>query len=491
MVPARGLLTDLYELKMAASYLRRSMSGLATFSLFVRKLPPNRGFLVAAGLNDCLDFLEGFQFEADELAFLPKLGFDDRDVDAFADLRFTGEVWAVPEGRLVFADEPLLEVTAPIAQAQLVETYLLNQVTFQTAIASKAARCRLAAPDAELVDFAFRRTHGIEAAMAVARASAIAGFAATSNVEAARRFGLRAAGTMAHSYVEAFPTEAEAFRAFAQDFPDRVTFLVDTYDTEAGVRNAVDVIAELGLSGSLGIRLDSGDIAVLARSARRILDDAGLTDVRVFTSGGLDEWAVEDLVRAGAPIDAFGVGTNMGVSADAPALDSAYKLVAYDGRPVLKLSQGKGTLPGAKQVFRRPTITDDVIGLRGEPVPPGATPLLEPVMVGGRRTAPDGLDAARARFERDLGELPAGARRLTDPDTPSMTRITPALERLLAAGTGAACRASGPTEPQDGEADQPGHFNVVDLAAYERLIAAKERTGEKRRPPRGTARRNA
>ncbi|HEX9124537.1 MAG TPA: nicotinate phosphoribosyltransferase, partial [Actinomycetota bacterium] len=314
-----ALLTDLYELNMAASYLRRGMNRPATFSLFVRRLPPGRGFLVAAGLEPCLEFLERFGFESDDLVYLrDELGFDAEALGAFRELRFDGEVWAVPEGRIVFADEPLLEITAPIAVAQLVETYLLNQISFQTTIASKAARCRLAARDRDVVDFAFRRTQGVDAAMAVARTTAIAGFASTSNVEAARRYGLRVAGTMAHSYVESFHTEADAFRAFAQDFPGRAVFLVDTYDTVNGVRTVVEVIRELGLTDRLGIRLDSGDLGQLSLEARRILDDAGLAGVRIFASGGLDELDVDRLVQAGAPIDAFGVGTRVGVSADAP-----------------------------------------------------------------------------------------------------------------------------------------------------------------------------
>ena len=237
---AGALLTDLYELNMAASYLRRDMTGAATFSLFVRRLPVERGFLVAAGLEDCLDILEAFSFDEGELAYLAILGFDDAAIERFANLRFTGEVRAVPEGRIVFADEPLLEVTAPIAEAQLVETILLNQMTFQTTLASKAARCRLAGRgQVELVEFGFRRTQGLEAGMAVARGSAMVGFSATSNVEAARRYGLRPAGTMAHSYIEAFATELEAFEAFARDFPGRTTFLVDTYDTLEGVARAI------------------------------------------------------------------------------------------------------------------------------------------------------------------------------------------------------------------------------------------------------------
>ncbi len=414
---AGGLYTDLYELNMAASYLRRGMSGPATFSLFVRKLPATRGFLVAAGLEECLAFLERFGFAADELAYLhDELGFDDAAVAAFGRLRFTGDVWAVPEGRAVFAHEPLLEVTAPIAEAQLVETVLLNIVTFQTALASKAARCRVAAGGRDLVDFAFRRTQGVDAAMAVARTSAMVGFGATSNVAAARRYGLRAAGTMAHSFIEAFPDERAAFRAFAEDLPGRTTFLVDTYDTIGGVLAAVSVIKELGLRDRLAIRLDSGDLAALAAEARRMLDAAGLPNVRIFASGGLDEYVIADLVGRGAPIDAFGVGTKMGTSADAPYLDSAYKLVAYGQRPVQKLSTGKATAPGAKQVFRSSPDDGDLLALRDEPAPAGAEPLLVPVMVGGRRTAaPGDLAAARARFEADLAWLPDQARQLTEP----------------------------------------------------------------------------
>jgi nicotinate phosphoribosyltransferase len=414
---AGALLTDLYELNMAASYLRRGMDQPATFSLFVRDLPPSRGFLVAAGLEPCLEFLEAFAFEQDDLGYMAvTLGYDHETIGRFRELRFGGDVWAVPEGRIVFAEEPIMEVTAPIAVAQLVETYLLNQVAFQTTIASKAARCRLAARDRELVDFAFRRTQGADAAMAVARTTAMVGFVSTSNVEAARRYGLAAAGTMAHSYIESFPSEADAFRAFAEDFPDRTTFLVDTFDTLNGVRTAIDVIRELGLgsSGRLGIRLDSGDLEALARDARVILDEAGLPNVRIFASGGLDETDLDRLVTAGAPIDAFGVGTRVGVSADAPYLDSVYKLVEYGGRPVLKLSKAKATAPGRKQVFRGQG--GDVIGLRDEPVPPETEPLLVPVMLGGRRTGPPrSLPTARRLFEADLVRIPEATRRVHEP----------------------------------------------------------------------------
>lgn len=425
-----ALLTDLYELNMAASYIRRGMTGPATFSLFVRNLPANRGFLVAAGLADCAAWLEQFSFEPADLDYLAGLGFDRSSLDAFGSLRFTGEAWAVPEGRIVLANEPILEVTAPIAEAQLVETFLLNQISFQTTIATKAARCRLASAGRfELVDFGFRRTQGIEAGLAAARLSAMVGFSATSNMEAARRFGLVPAGTMAHSYVQAFRHETDAFYAFAQDLPHRATFLVDTYDTRRGVERAIEVIRKLGLERQAAIRLDSGDLAELAVESRRQLDQAGLDEVRIFASGGLDEHDLARFVTLGAPIDAVGVGTRMGVSADAPYVDSAYKLVAYDGRPVAKLSTAKVTLPAAKQIFRRSHL-QDLIGLRDETPPDGAETVLQQVVRDGRRVAPpEALSAARSRFEADLEQLPAEARDIDHPVAPT-AGVTAALEAL-------------------------------------------------------------
>ena len=443
MAPS-GLLTDLYELNMAASYLERGMGGEATFSLFVRQLPPTRGFLVAAGLEPALEFLEGFGLSEQELDYLGReLGFEDPVLDALGALRFRGDVWAVPEGHVVYANEPLLELTAPIAVAQLVEPYLLNQITFQTTIASKAARCVIAADDRAVVDFALRRTQGLDAALAVARCSSIVGFAATSNVEAARRYSLRPTGTMAHSYIESFASEKEAFRTFARDFPNRTTFLVDTFDTLNGVRTAIEVIEELGLEGSdaLGIRLDSGDLDELSRAARKLLDGAGLERVRIFASGGLDEVEVDRLVRGGAPIDAFGIGTRMGVSADAPYLDSAYKLVEYDGRPILKLSAQKVTEPGRKQVFRGPD--GDVVGLRDEAVPDDHEPLLVPVMRGGQRTGPHRtLETARSLFRSDLGRVPPAARTIEDPVAP-LPAISKALEELYETAREDALRRAG------------------------------------------------
>jgi nicotinate phosphoribosyltransferase len=426
-----ALLTDLYELNMVASYLRRGMNGTATFSLFVRRLPETRGFIVAAGVEACLDFLEQLRFEEEDLRYLgDKLGFTAADLDAFKQFRFTGDVWAIPEGRIALAGEPLVEVTAPLPEAQLIETYLLNRVTFESTIASKAARCVIAAAGRDAIDFSFRRTQGIEAGIDVARLSAMVGFASTSDVEAARRFGLVAAGTMAHSYIEAFHSEAEAFRAFGEDFPGRPTFLVDTYDTISGIKAAIAVIQELGLTGRLGIRIDSGDLAALSKKARLLLDRAGLPHVRIVVSGSLDELSIDELVRGGAPINAFGVGTQMGVSADYPYLDSAYKLVQYENRPVMKLSRNKVTAPGRKQVFRRSHPFSDVLGLHEEAVPAGRERLLEPVMTKGKRLrGRAAISESRARFQADLGSLPSSARRLRSPKSPPV-RSTEALRRL-------------------------------------------------------------
>ncbi len=426
-----ALTTDLYELTMAASYLARGMTEQATFSLFVRDLPPDRGFLVAAGLDDVLEVLTNYAFDDDDLAWLAAHGFDRAAIDAFATLRFTGDVWAIPEGHVVLPNEPLIEVTAPLPEAQLVESIILNQITYRTALATKAARCRIAARGrASLVDFSLRRTHGVEAGLAAARAAAIAGFVGTSNVDAARRLGIPAVGTMAHSYIEAFPTEREAFVAFATDFPDRTAFLVDTYDTVAGVSTALEVAAALDLQGSVAVRIDSGDLLDLSRQARKALDAAGRTDVTIIVSGGLDEFDVERLLDEGAPIDAFGVGTRIGVSADAPSLETVYKLVEYAGRPTMKLSLGKQTRPGAKQVFRHDMRDGDVLAERSEPAPPGFAPLLVEVMRAGERTRPsEDITVAADRLSADLAQLPESACLLHKPIVPEV-RVSARLDRL-------------------------------------------------------------
>ncbi|WP_078894462.1 nicotinate phosphoribosyltransferase [Streptomyces sp. CT34] len=408
--------TDLYEVTMALSYLRERMEQPATFSCFVRELPPDRGFLIAAGVESVLDFLTRFRVGPEDVeVFAEALRRPVRELAPLLGLRFGGEVRAVPEGRVVLAGEPLLEITAPLPQAQLVETFVLNQISHQTAIATKCARCVLAARGRAVVDFALRRTHGVEAGFQAARLSAMAGFAGTSNVAAAHAERLPAVGTMAHSYVEAFEDEETAFTAFARTHPGPVTFLVDTYDTVSGVAAAARVLHAMDRADGAAIRLDSGDLGALAVRARAMLDRAELPQVRIVASGGLDEFAVHDLVSAGAPIDVYAVGTRVGVSADAPFVDSAYKLVAYDGRPVMKLSSSKVTAPGRKQVFRGRGCRD-VIGLTDELPPAGTVPLLETLMRDGVRCAPrTPLTDARRRLAADVAELPAAARAIRSP----------------------------------------------------------------------------
>lgn len=412
-------ITDLYEVSMAHSYLKEHMTSAGTFSLAVRHLPPGRGYLVAAGLESALEMLSGLRIDEDDVeAYASALGRPARDLHPLSGLRFTGDVRAVPEGTVVLAGEPLLEVTAPLPEAQLVETMLLNQMCYQTALASKAVRCVVAASGRPVVDFSLRRTHGVEAGMQAARLGAMAGFAGTSNVAAARAFGLPAVGTMAHSYIEAFEDEETAFRAFVAAHPGPVTLLVDTYDTAAGALTAARVLRDERLADGCAVRLDSGNLGALSALVRRILDAYGLSAVRITASGGLDEYEIDRLVRLGAPIDVFAVGTRFGVSADAPSLDAAYKLVDYDGRPTMKLSRGKVTAPGAKQVFRGPGIRD-VVGLRDEPAPRGTRPLLRTVMVQGRRIGtPAPLSRVRTELRAGLAALPPEAARTTDPRPP-------------------------------------------------------------------------
>jgi nicotinate phosphoribosyltransferase len=426
-----GLVTDLYELTMAAAYVAEGIEHEATFELFVRTLPDRRRFLMTAGLADALDGLEGWHYDADDIAYLDGLGlFPAGFLDRLADLGFTGEVWAVPEGEVVFAGEPLVRVTAPLVEAQLVETWLLNRIASQTMLASKAARVALACRDRTFVDFSARRDHGVDAAMAAARAAWICGAAGTSLVAAGRRFGIPLSGTMAHSFVMSYDDERDAFRAYARTFPQAVVLLVDTYDTVEGARRAAEVAQELAPEGIAvsAVRLDSGDLGDLARKVRDVLDEAGLEDVEVLASGDLDEHRVAALLSDGAPIDAFGVGTQMGTSADAPTLGGVYKLVEDAEGPRMKLASGKVTLPGRKQVWR---LDDhDVVSLHDEDVP-GGRPLLVPVMSGGRRTAVESLDTIRARATGTLAALPDRLRALEPSDGPAWpVHVSPGLRRL-------------------------------------------------------------
>ncbi|MFZ3251144.1 MAG: nicotinate phosphoribosyltransferase, partial [Pseudolabrys sp.] len=387
------LLTDLYQMNMIQAYLDHGETKTAVFEFFVRKLPSRRGFLMAAGLEQALQFLENLHFSTEEIEWLASTRrFDKSLLDRLADFCFTGDVHAMPEGRIFFANEPILRVTAPMPQAQLVETRLINILHFQTLIASKAARMVLAAPSKLLVDFGLRRAHGAEAGLMAARASYIAGFAGTATMLAEQIFSIPTYGTMAHSFVEAYDTESAAFESFAHSRPQNLTLLIDTYDTETAARKVVALAPRLAAKGVriAAVRLDSGDLIPLARSVRSILDDGGLSYVSIFASGGLDEDYLAEIIQAGAPIDGFGIGTSLTTSSDAPALDCAYKLQEYAGRPRRKRSSGKATWPGRKQVWRRygpdgrlngDTISTEIDAHPGEQ-------LVEPVMKDGRRLDP-------------------------------------------------------------------------------------------------------
>jgi len=429
-----ALLTDLYQLTMLQAYLDEGLDGSAVFELFVRKLPPQRNVLVAAGLEQALEFLETLAFSAEELDWLRAQGFSSRLVEYLRGFRFTGDVEAMDEGTPFFADEPILRVTAPLPQAQFVESRLLNIVHFQTLIASKAARVVQAAQGRQLVDFGLRRAHGAEAGLWAARASYLAGFAGTATALAGLRFGIPLFGTMAHSFVQAHASERAAFDAFARARPQRPTLLVDTYDTEAAVATVIELAptwAEHGVRPG-GVRLDSGDLAAHAKAVRALLDAAALRDVTVFASGNLDEHRIAALLAAGAPIDGFGVGTALDTSSDAPSIDAVYKLQSYAGVPRRKRSEGKATWPGAKQVWRHhdgdSRMAFDTVQLEGEPG--SGAPLLHPVLRGGRRVAPaPTLADVRAHHARQMHTLPAALRSL-DATPPYPVHISPAIIEL-------------------------------------------------------------
>jgi nicotinate phosphoribosyltransferase len=431
------LLTDLYQLNMIQAYLDHGKTDTAVFEFFMRKLPARRGFLVAAGLEQVLEFLESLRFSADEVGWLGRTGrFGQGMLDHLAGLRFTGDVHAMPEGTVFFADEPILRITAPLPQAQLIETRIINILHFQTLAASKAARMRLAAPDKLMVDFGLRRAHGGEAGLWAARASYIVGFAGTATVLADKLYGIPTFGTMAHSFIQAYDDEAAAFEDFALSRPQNLTLLIDSYDTEAGARKVVTLAPRLKVRGIAirAVRLDSGDLIALSKSVRRILDEGGLSDVSIFASGGLDEDSVRKLLEAGAPIDGFGLGTSMTTSSDVPALDCAYKLQEYAGVARRKRSTGKATWPGRKQVWRRYALdgamAGDVLSLESDRQ--AGEPLLHPMMRDGRRVAPaPALAESRARAERGLARLPAPLRRLED-GTTYPVEAADALKRLTA-----------------------------------------------------------
>jgi nicotinate phosphoribosyltransferase len=431
-----GIMTDLYELTMAASYFEQDMYAPATFSLMVREYPSKRSYLVCAGLDPLLDYLESFHFRSDDLEYLEQTSlFPDRFLQFLETLRFTGEVRAIPEGRIAFCDEPLVEITAPVMQAQLVETFVINSINLPTLVATKASRCLHAAGERPLVDFSLRRTHGMHAGLMVARSSFIGGFIGTSNVQAGKTYDLPVHGTMAHSYVESFDREIDSFRAFAKSFPDNTVLLIDTYDTLTGARKAVTVAREMRQAGKSlrAVRLDSGDMVQLSQQVREIFDESGFPDVRIFASGGFDEFKIQKILADGANIDAFGVGTRMGVSADAPYLNMAYKMVMYNGRPVMKLSSGKISLAGPKQVFRQRTkdgfFKRDLIGLLDEDIA-NSESLLVPVMKDGKRLFPaEALPKIQELFRKEFALLPETYKDLQgNPNYP--VEITPQLKAL-------------------------------------------------------------
>ncbi|MGE5697700.1 MAG: nicotinate phosphoribosyltransferase [Candidatus Sericytochromatia bacterium] len=430
-----ALFTDLYEVTMAQAFWAEGMTGTAVFETFFRKLPPCRTYITAAGLPDVLDFLESFHFDRQDLQYLRGLGlFSDEFLAWLSGVGFTGDVWAVPEGTAVFPNEPIVQVIAPIIEAQLVETFVLNQIHLQSVLASKAARVVDAARGRIVVDFGARRAHGTDAALKVARTSYLAGAGGTSNLLAARRYGIPAFGTMAHSFVQAFDDELDAFNAFARLYPG-TTLLVDTYDTLHGVDHVIELAERLGERFTVqAIRLDSGDLGALSKAARARLNAAGLNHVAIFASSGLDEHRIAALLDDGCPIDGFGVGTKLVVAEDAPALDMAYKLVEYAGIGRTKFSSGKLIYPGRKQVFRsidNGTFAGDTIGQPNEQL--AGAPLLMPVMEHGRRLADHiaDLDAARGRARHQVKALPSQLRSLTNADQPYPVLVSPGVESEL------------------------------------------------------------
>ncbi len=419
-----SLFTDFYELTMCASYFDNKNFETATFDLFIRRLPENRSYFLFAGLEESLQYLESVKFTEEQLGYLKKQGFKRDFLDYLRSFRFTGEVWAIPEGTVVFPNEPLIRVTAPIIEAQLVETFLLNTVNLQTMIATKASRVIHAAKGKSVIEFGLRREHGIDAGMKVARSSYIAGCQGTSNVLAGQTYDIPVFGTMAHSFIMSYPKEIEAFRAFSKTFPNKSTLLIDTYDDISGAEKAAVVAKELEAQGFRlgGVRLDSGDLTQDSMKVRKILDEQGLSYVKIFASGDLDEFKIHELLTSGAQIDSFGVGTKMGTSADRPYLDVIYKLcetMAADGSflPIMKLSKDKITLPARKQVYRVKNrigfFEKDVIALANEKVQ--GEPLLVKVMEKGKLiyNLPS-LDAIRANVNKNLSKLPDGYKALID-----------------------------------------------------------------------------
>lgn len=434
------LVTDLYQLNMVEAYLADGLTGEAIFEVFVRTLAPKRGFLLAAGLEQAVRYALNARMSEAEAAWLTETGrFSQRCLDYLRDFRFTGHIDALPEGTLCFAEEPLLRITAPLPEAQLLETRLLNLLQYQTMVASKAARMRLAAPSADLVDFGLRRAHSGEAGVLAARAAYLAGFLGTATVAAGRAYGLPLLGTMAHAYIQAHEDERAAFASFARARPDQTVFLLDTYDIPRAAERLTALAPELAAEGiSLrGVRLDSGDLTAEAKRVRAILDGARLQDVRIFASGGLDESTLQGFVKAGAPIAAYGLGTALVTADDMPSLDITYKLKSYDGRPTRKLSSNKSYWPGPVQIWRERNaegrLHADHLTCADEAAPsPKAEALLQPIVREGRLCAPlEDVHTARTRAAEALASLPTSAASLEAPE-PLTAHVSPALRALAA-----------------------------------------------------------
>lgn len=415
---SEALSTDLYELTMAQSYLENGKTKPAVFSLFVRDLPENRNFLVSAGLETLVERVRNFRFEEGDLAYLESLKRFSKDFLSYLEsYKFSGDIYAIPEGRMIFENEPLIQIEASLPEAQILETLVINTVHFQTLIASKAARSYLACGGKPLVDFGLRRAHGVEAGEYAARAAYIAGVGSTSNLKAGKKFGIPVVGTMAHSYVMVFDSEEEAFKSFAKSFPENAIFLIDTYDTIEAARKVVRLVKE-GVP-ALAVRIDSGDLGGLSKAVRRILDEAGLGRVKIIASGGLDEYDVKRFLEEGAPIDFFAVGTKLVTSADSPYLDIAYKLVEYGGEPKVKLSPGKATFPYKRQIVRyynEAGVMDHDESLRyGEKA--GGEELVVKVVEEGETVYKfPSLNEIRETFLKDAGRLPERLKGLEKPE---------------------------------------------------------------------------
>ena len=410
---ASALLTDLYQLTMLQSYYEEGMEDTAVFEFFVRRLPAHRNFMLFAGLEQVLEYLENLHFSREELEWLERSGrFDAEFVARLEQFQFSGDIDAMSEGTVFFPDEPALRVTATLPQAQLIESRLINILHYQTLIASKAARCRLVAPGKTLIDFGMRRAHGAEAALLAARANYIVGFDGTATIQAEQDFGIPIFGTMAHSYIQSHQSESQAFEKYAYSHPDNVVLLIDTYDTRRGAEKVVRLAKSLREEGITikAVRLDSGDLLDLSVSVRCILDDGDCRDIALFASGDLDEYEIAELIDRSCPIDAFGIGTRLNISQDSPSLDCVYKLQEYAGQARRKRSEGKTTWPGCKQVYRHRAnngkFNGDLVTLASDVRGDGEA-LIVPVMRKGKRIKPaETLERIRERSSDQLASLP-------------------------------------------------------------------------------------